>query len=56
MNVLVDSSVWIACNGTNRVGLPDLIVAQHAMQHNLSLFFLDKHFRLLSKHVALKLH
>jgi predicted nucleic acid-binding protein len=43
-------------NGINKVGIPDLIVAQHAMQHNLSLFSLDKHFRMLSKHVALKLH
>ena len=40
----------------HKVGIPDLIVAQHAMPHNLSLFSLDKHFRLLSKHMALTLH
>ncbi|MBI2438574.1 MAG: PIN domain nuclease, partial [Lentisphaerae bacterium] len=47
----------VAClrNGINRVGIPDLIVAQQAMQHNLSLFSLDKHFRLLGKHVPLSL-
>jgi predicted nucleic acid-binding protein len=42
-------------NGINKVGIPDLIVAQQAIQNNLSLFSLDKHFRLLSKHVALQL-
>jgi predicted nucleic acid-binding protein len=42
-------------NGINRVGIPDLIIAQHAMQNNLSLYSLDKHFMLLSKHVHLNL-
>ena len=43
-------------NGINKVGIPDLLVAQNAMQHNLSIFSLDKHFRLLSQHMALMLH
>jgi predicted nucleic acid-binding protein len=55
-NGIVEMQVTCLRNGINKVGIPDLIVAQHAMQHNLSLFSLDKHFRLLSKHVALKLH
>lgn len=42
-------------NGINKVGLPDLIIAQHAIQHNFSLYSLDKHFVLLSKHVHLNL-
>jgi len=42
-------------NGINKVGIPDLIIAQHAMQYNLSLYSLDKHFMLLSKHVHLNL-
>jgi predicted nucleic acid-binding protein len=48
----------VAClrHGINKVGLPDLMVAQTAIQHNLSLFTLDKHFRLLGKHVPLVLH
>jgi predicted nucleic acid-binding protein len=53
---IVEMQVTCLRNGINKVGIPDLIVAQHAMQHNLSLFSLDKHFRLLSKHIALKLH
>jgi predicted nucleic acid-binding protein len=32
-----------------------LIIAQNAIQHNLTLFSLDKHFRLLGKHVTLNL-
>ena len=42
-------------NGINKVGIPDLIIAQHAIQNNLSLFSLDKHFPLLSKHIPLNL-
>jgi predicted nucleic acid-binding protein len=52
---IVEMQVTCLRNGINKVGIPDLIVAQHAMQHNLSLFSLHKHFRLLSKHVALRL-
>ena len=42
-------------NGISKVGIPDLMVAQYAMQLGLTLFSLDKHFRLLSKHVPLSL-
>jgi predicted nucleic acid-binding protein len=42
-------------NGINKVGIPDLIIAQFALQNNLSLFSLDKHFQLLGKHVPLNL-
>jgi predicted nucleic acid-binding protein len=42
-------------NGINKVGIPDLIIAQHAIQNNFSLYSLDKHFVLLSKHVHLNL-
>ena len=50
---IIEMQVTCLRNGINKVGIPDLIVAQHAMQHNLSLFSLNKHFRLLGKHVAL---
>jgi predicted nucleic acid-binding protein len=52
---LVNLRVLCIRNGLNKVGLPDLIIAQHAMQHNLVLFSLDKHFSLLSSLVPLKL-
>mgnify|MGYP000728297489 CR=1 FL=1 len=37
----------VVTNGIDRVSVPDLIVAQQAMQCRLSLFTLDKHFRLM---------
>jgi predicted nucleic acid-binding protein len=43
-------------NGINKVGIPDLIVAQNAIQNDLSLFAMDKHFALLAKYVPLKLY
>ena len=52
---IIEMQVICLRNGINKVGIPDLIVAQQAMQYNLSLFSLDKHFRLLSKHVAMQL-
>jgi hypothetical protein len=35
--------------GINKVGVPDLIIAQNVMQNDLELFSLDKHFTLMSK-------
>ena len=54
-NGIIEMQVTCLRNGINKVGIPDLMVAQNAMQHNLSLFSLDKHFRLLGKHVPLVL-
>jgi predicted nucleic acid-binding protein len=42
-------------DGINKIGLPDLIIAQHAIQHDLELFTLDSHFKRLSRHVPLRL-
>ena len=49
--------VQVTClrHGINKVGIPDLIIAQHARQNDLALFSLDKHFYLMSKHVRLNL-
>jgi predicted nucleic acid-binding protein len=48
----------IAClkNGINKVGIPDLIIAQHAIQNHLELYTRDKHFKLIARHVPLALH
>jgi len=43
-------------NGINRVGLPDLIIAQNAIQNDSLLFSLNKHFQLMSKITGLKLY
>jgi len=43
-------------NGINNVGIPDLIIAQHAIQNHLELYSHDKHFMLLAKHMPLVMH
>ena len=34
-------------NGINKVGLPDLMIAQNAIQNTVKLFSCDKHFQLI---------
>ncbi|MDZ4200172.1 MAG: PIN domain-containing protein [Kiritimatiellia bacterium] len=50
---IVEMQVTCLRNGINKVGIPDLIVAQQAMQCGLSLFTLDNHFRLMSRHMPI---
>lgn len=51
------NSLQINClrNGHNGIGIPDLILAQHAIQHNSSLYTTDKHFKFLSQITSLEL-
>ena len=35
-------------HGINKVGIPDLMIAQNALQSNVKLFSIDKHFELMS--------
>ena len=37
------------------IGIPDLIIAQNAIQHRLILFVLDKHFELMKKNPGLRM-
>lgn len=48
----------IAClkHGINKVGIPDLMIAQHAIHNHLELYTRDKHFKLIARHVALALY
>ncbi len=41
---LVEFQYTCLKNGLNGVGIPDLIIAQNAVQHNCKLYSLDKHF------------
>ena len=41
--------------GINKVGIPDLLIVQNAIDNNLQLFSYDKHFRLMSKMFDLRL-
>jgi predicted nucleic acid-binding protein len=43
-------------HGINGVGIPDLLIAQHAMQHGLQLMTRDSHFVRLARHTPLRLH
>jgi predicted nucleic acid-binding protein len=43
-------------HGINKVGIPDLMILQNALQNNASLFTLDKHFRLMQGLVKFRLH
>lgn len=52
---IVKMQVICLRHGVNKVGIQDLIIAQHAIQNNLALFSLDKHFLLMSKHLPLVL-
>ena len=55
-NALIDMQTTALKNGVNGVGIPDLIVAQNAIQHNAYIFSNDKHFVLLAQISALNLY
>ena len=48
----------IAClkHGVNKVGIPDLMIAQHAIQNHLELYTRDKHFKLIAQQIPLTLY
>jgi len=41
-------------HGINKVGIPDLIIVQNAMQNNICLLSFDKHFTLMKSHFGFK--
>ncbi len=41
--------------GINKVGIPDLIILQQVIDQNISLFSLDKHFKLMQSHLSFNL-
>ncbi len=43
-------------NGLNRIGIPDLIIAQNSMQNQIRLFSFDRHFEIMKKHMGIKLY
>lgn len=53
---LIEMQVLCLRKGINKVGIPDLIIAQHAMQNDFELYTLDKHFKLLAGILPLKLY
>ena len=53
---LIQMQVICLRHGINKVGIPDLIIAQHAIQNQLELYSRDRLFSLISQHVGLSLH
>jgi len=43
-------------NGINNVGIADLIIVQNAVENNLELYALDKHFALMSELQGIMIH
>lgn len=54
-NELIKFQTVCLANGINAVGIPDLIIAQNALQGRLQLMTNDKHFFLLSRYIDLRL-
>ena len=53
---LVKMQITCLKNGINGVGIPDLTIAQNAIQHDLQLLSHDKHFNLLCEHIPLSIY
>jgi predicted nucleic acid-binding protein len=51
-------AMQVSClqDGINKVGIPDLIIAQNAINNGFRLFSSDKHFRLLAQILPLKFY
>ena len=53
---LIEYQVSCLKAGASGVGIPDLLIAQNAKANNGRIYSLDKHFRLLSQIMKLKLY
>jgi predicted nucleic acid-binding protein len=54
-NRIINYQTTCLKNGMNKVSIPDLIIVDNAIEHNLVLFTIDKHFKLIKEHIDLKL-
>jgi predicted nucleic acid-binding protein len=52
---IIDYQLRCLKQGINGVGLPDLIIAQNAIQNHCEIYSLDNHFKLMKKTIGLKL-
>jgi predicted nucleic acid-binding protein len=46
---IIDLQKKNLANGINNIGIPDLIIAQNSIYHQVPLYTFDKHFQLMSK-------
>jgi predicted nucleic acid-binding protein len=54
-NLIIEFQTICLKNGINKVGIPDLIIVDNAIQNDIILFSMDKHFKLISEYIDLKL-
>ena len=52
---IIDYQYRCLKKGINGIGLPDLIIAQNAIQNHCELYSLDNHFKLMKDVIELKL-
>lgn len=52
-NEIIDYQYKCLKNGLNGVGIPDLIIAQNAMQNGCNIYTLDNHFNLMKDIISL---
>ena len=50
---IIDYQYRCLKNGFNGIGIPDLIIAQNAMQNRCEVYSLDNHFKLLENIIVL---
>lgn len=53
---IIDFQTRCLKNGANGIGIPDLIIAQNALQNSCEIYSIDKHFRLLRQILKVKLY
>lgn len=53
---IIEYQVTCLKGGANGIGIPDLIIAQNANQHDCKIYSFDKHFALLNRAIGVKLH
>jgi predicted nucleic acid-binding protein len=55
-NQIIEFQYKCLKNGLNGIGIPDLIIAQNAVQNHCKIYSLDNHFRLMKDILNLQVH
>lgn len=53
---IIQMQTNLLTNGVNGIGIPDLLIAENAMQGKLKILTNDNHFNLLAKHLRVELY
>lgn len=53
---IIEYQIKCLGHGVNGVGIPDLIIAQNALENNCQVYSLDKHFRLLHQILEVQIY